>query len=138
MFSFIFSKISKQKKSNPSHRRSVRLALVQLEERVNPAGGVLPETTIFASQNGLLHVKFTAQSVTTEIDGVTYGDVYTYAAELISGDETPGTTDSKYVQPTLQVQPGDHLIIDYGNSLPQVEDDDGNMVDQSVNLHLRQ
>ena len=136
MFSFIFSKICKQKKSNPSHRRSVRLALVQLEERVNPAGGVLPETTIFASQNGLLHVKFTAQSVTTEIDGVTYGDVYTYAAELISGDETPGTTDSKYVQPTLQVQPGDHLIIDYGNSLPQVEDDDGNMVDQSVNLHL--
>jgi len=136
MFSFIFSKICKQKKSNPSHRRSVRLALVQLEERVNPAGSVLPETAIFASQNGLLHVKFTAQSVTTEIDGVTYGDVYTYAAELISGDETPGTTDSKYVQPTLQVQPGDHLIIDYGNSLPQVEDDDGNMVDQSVNLHL--
>jgi FtsP/CotA-like multicopper oxidase with cupredoxin domain len=136
MFSSIFSSGKKNKQSTPSARRGVKLALIQLEERVNPAGGILPDAPLFASQDGVLHVKFTAQSVTTEIDGTSFGDVYTYAAELISGEETPGTTDSKYIQPTLQVQRGDRLIIDYGNKLPKVEDDDGNMVDQSINLHL--
>ena len=136
MFSSFFSRRKMDKKSTLSARRGVKLALIQLEERVNPAGGILPDAPLFASQDGVLHVRFTAQSVTTEIDGTSFGDVYTYAAELISGEETPGTTDSKYIQPTLQVQPGDRLIIDYGNKLPKVEDKDGNMVDQSINLHL--
>ena len=122
MFSSIFSIGKKNRQTTLSARRGVKLALIQLEERVNPAGGTLPDAPLFASQDGVLHVRFTAQSVTTEIDGTSFGDVYTYAAELISGEETPGTTDSKYIQPTLQVQRGDRLIIDYGNKLPKVED----------------
>ena len=38
--------------------------LLALEERLNPVGGVLPVAPVYASVNGVLHVKFTASSTT--------------------------------------------------------------------------
>ena len=54
MFSSIFSIGKKNRQTTLSARRGVKLALIQLEERVNPAGGILPDVPVFASQDGVL------------------------------------------------------------------------------------
>ncbi|NBU75393.1 MAG: hypothetical protein EBS30_09260, partial [Planctomycetes bacterium] len=92
--------------------------LLALEERLNPVGGVLPVAPVYTSVNGVLHVKFTASSTTAIIDGTTYDGVYTTAPVLVTGNMTPGVGTSAYIQPVLQVQRGDTLIVDYGNDLP--------------------
>ncbi len=52
MFSSFFSRGKNDRQTTLSARRGVRLALIQLEERVNPAGGILPDVPVFASQDG--------------------------------------------------------------------------------------
>ena len=109
--------------------------LLALEERLNPVGGVLPVAPVYASVNGVLHVKFTASSTTATIDGTTYDGVYTTAPVLVTGNVTPGVGTSAYIQPVLQLQRGDTLIVDYGNDLPMALVN-GVENEQGINLHL--
>ena len=80
---------------------------------------VLPEPARYTSVNGELHLKVIAKEVQGTIGDETYTDLLTYETSLVDGKGTytPGTT-SAYIGPTWVVQPGDHIVIDYINALP--------------------
>ena len=82
-------------------------------------GPVLPEPAKYTSVNGELHLKVIAKRVASTIAGHTYQDLLVYETSVVDGKGTytPGTT-SPYIGPTWVVQPGDHIVLDYINRLP--------------------
>jgi FtsP/CotA-like multicopper oxidase with cupredoxin domain len=106
-----------------------------------PAADVLQTPPVYASKDGVLHVRMKATPTRTTINGKEYPNVYTFATKVVDGQGafTPGTA-SKYVGPQLQVEPGDRLIIDFVNALPKTAfqplgADEPQMVAQPLNLH---
>jgi FtsP/CotA-like multicopper oxidase with cupredoxin domain len=96
---------------------------------------------VYASRDGVLHIRVTAEQVTAAIDRREYPNVFTYSTELVgqAGTYTPGTA-SPYIGPRWQVQPGDRLIVDYVNQLPdtlfqRVGEEKAEPIPQPLNLH---
>ncbi len=84
--------------------------------------GMLPVAPIYASKNGVLHLKVKAEQVSSSIAGQDYSNIFTYDTSLVDGQGTytPGTA-SAYVGPEWHVDPGDKIVVDYVNALPDAE-----------------
>lgn len=109
--------------------------------RASAPKGKLPEAPVFASKDGELHLKVKATGVRGEIGDRVYDGLQTYETELVDdkGTYTPGTA-SPYVGPTWRIQPGDEVVIDYVNDLPDnsftpVATDESEAIPQPMNLH---
>ena len=105
------------------------------------AEGSLPTAPIYASRDGVLHIEVTATQVSSTINRQPYTNIYTYDTEIVDGqgEFTPGTA-SAYIGPEWHLQPGDRLVVDYVNALPDtmfqpIGSDAPEPVDQPINLH---
>jgi len=104
-------------------------------------GHVLEAPPIFASRAGVLHLRVKAEPTTSTINGRSYKNMYVYRESVVggAGTFTPGSA-SAYVSPEWHVMPGDRLVLDYINALPDlpftpVGSDSPSMVPQPLNLH---
>lgn len=104
-------------------------------------GHVLETAPIFTSKAGVLHLRVRAESTTSTINGRSYKNMYVYRESVVggAGTFTPGTA-SEYVSPEWHVMPGDRLVLDYINALPDlpftpVGSTTAEMVPQPLNLH---
>lgn len=92
---------------------------------IRPRGApsvALPTPDVYSSRNGLLHLRVTAEQVTSTIDGRGYPNLYTYATRLVDGQGTfRAGTASAYIGPQWNVLPGDKVIVDYINALPNID-----------------
>lgn len=104
-------------------------------------GHVLEAPPIFTSKAGELHLRVKAESTTSTINGRSYKNMSVYRESVVggAGTFTPGTA-SAYVAPEWHVMPGDRLVLDYINALPDlpfapVGSKTPEMVAQPLNLH---
>lgn len=93
-----------------------------LKRQATAAPGMLPVAPQFTSKDGVLHLKVKAEQGKSSINGRDYTNIATYDTSLVDGQGTyiPGTA-SAYVGPQWNVQPGDEVIVDYINALPDSE-----------------
>ena len=106
-----------------------------------PPTDALQTPPIYTSKDGELHLRVTAKQTRASIGGKRYPNIYTYATKIVGGKGTftPGTA-SAYIGPEWDVQPGDRLVIDYVNALPDtefqaVDEKRPHRVAQPINLH---
>ena len=104
-------------------------------------GDPLQRPNVYASRDGRLHLRVKAKAGPSTINGQRYEGMYQYETELVDdeGTFTKGTS-STYLAPQWDLQPGDHLVIDYVNLLPDMEfqavgQAEGTKVPQPLNLH---
>jgi FtsP/CotA-like multicopper oxidase with cupredoxin domain len=78
----------------------------------------LQSAPVYASKDGVLHLRVKARTTTSSIAGKTYKHMDIYETSLVDGKGTftPGNTSS-YVGAQWSVLPGDTMIIDYINDL---------------------
>ncbi|HZF50226.1 MAG TPA: multicopper oxidase domain-containing protein [Polyangiaceae bacterium] len=108
---------------------------------------LLEQPDVYTSVGGVLHLRVTAKEVTSSINHEPYKAMLVYETSVVDGQgqKTQGNTSS-YIGPQWNVKPGDKLIIDYVNALPQYRFDDIDEVidpdnctehryDQPLNLH---
>lgn len=101
----------------------------------------LPDPDVYTSKDGVLHLRVKASSTTSTINGVSYDSMMTYDTQVVDGQGTFTAGDaSTYIAPRWSVLPGDRLVIDYINDLPDlaftpVGATEAEMVPQPINLH---
>jgi FtsP/CotA-like multicopper oxidase with cupredoxin domain len=100
----------------------------------------LPMPDAYSSENGVLHIKLKAVQSMSSIDGRLYDGMLIYQTSLVDGQGTfKKGTASTYVGPEWRVKPGDRLIVDYINALPEYEfngvDGVNEELPQPINLH---
>lgn len=114
-------------------------ALIACSERDAPSPR-LQRPDAYASKDGVLHVRVRAREKRCTINGRPYDGMSIYETSLVNdqGIFTPGDSSS-YVGPEWRLNPGDRLIIDYINDLPEYAFTNINgsqeMLPQPLNLH---
>lgn len=106
-----------------------------------PPERVLQTPPVYASKDGVLHLRVKAEQVRASIDGRSYPNIYSFTTRIVggAGSYTPGTA-SAYIGPQWRVLPGDRLIVDYINALPDTMFQDVGSpaptpIPQPINLH---
>lgn len=106
----------------------------------NAARPELQMPDVYSSKNGLLHIRVKATETMSSINGRLYDGMLIYQTALVDdqGTFSKGNTSS-YVGPEWRVQPGDRLIVDYINDLPDYVftgvDGKTEKLPQPINLH---
>lgn len=95
---------------------------------------------VYASENGALHLRVTAEETSSTIAGLPYKRMFVYKTRVIGGvGRRTGGTTSSYVGAQWSVKPGDTLTIDYVNDLGPARfapfGEEVGDVPQPLNLH---
>lgn len=112
----------------------------------DPRKPALQTPDVYKSKEGVLHLRVRAKDVESTINGQRYKGMFVYETSLVDNQGVFSKGDaSPYIGPEWRLEPGDKLIIDYINELPDYQftgvdphtgkDGPAQTLPQPLNLH---